>query len=175
MSALTQGLTSGFGQQNKPAHTVPQYSMGALTRGDLQQSPRKAPTIRESENIIAIKQVQTVCEQGRASIARDIAELKRSYVFANDSVRSFLEGHRALSDVLREAIVPLKEFFGADKVFWLEVKIDEDDSTMLYGVTLWRGSVRTAAQALETFVENWWLDHMTPNTTDLAFIYRIHR
>ena len=174
MSALTQGLSCDFPQQNPPP-TVPQYSMGALTRGDLQQSPRKAPTIRESESIIAINRAQIVREQGRASIARDIEELKRAYVFADDSVRSFLEEHRALSDVLREAIIPLKEFFGTDKVFRLELTIDEDDSKMLYGVTICRDSVRVAAQALENFVENWWLDHMTPNTTDLAFIYRIHR
>jgi hypothetical protein len=106
-------------------------------------------------------------------IARAIEELKASYVFADDAVDQFLTDHGALLGVLREAIEPLRTSFGADRVFQLQVSTDEEDSKMLYGIVLWHDTVRAAAQALDHFVETWWLDHMTPDTTELAFIYKI--
>ena len=130
---------------------------------------------REGAVIFEIAQARELYEQNRDRITHDIEALKRSYVFADDAVDQFLTGHPAIPGVLRDAIQPLKDSFGADKIFRLEVSVDDDDSKMLYGIALCRGTVRAAAHALDNFAENWWLDHMTPNTTDLAFIYRISR
>jgi hypothetical protein len=125
--------------------------------------------------IFEIAQGRALFEQSRLRIAQDIEELRAFYVFADDAVDHFLTDHRALPSVLREAIEPLKTSFGADKVFQLQVSTDEEDCKMLYAIALWRDTVRAAALALDHFVETWWLDHMTPDTTELAFIYRISR
>ena len=173
MSALAQGLNSEFLRQDVPPQ-VPTRLPGGLFDWTQPAVPRKAPR-REGSTSFEITQGRAFLEQGFASIVQDVEELKRYYVFADDSVGPFLEDHRALSGLLREAIRPLQEAFGADKVLSLEVSVDEDDSRMIYGVILWSGTVRGAAQAFNNFTENWWLNHMTHNTSDLAFIYRVLR
>jgi hypothetical protein len=145
-----------------------------LTGQTRNEVPRKAPQ-REGRITDEITLTRALYEETRDHIEQDIKCLKASYVFADDTVDRFLADHPALSGILREALEPLRASFGADKVFRLEVSIDEDDSKMLYAVALCRETVRAAAQSLDRFVESWWLDHMTPNTMDLAFIYKISR
>jgi hypothetical protein len=145
-----------------------------LTNWERAEIPRRAPR-GEGALIFQIAEARALYERSRDRIRHDIEELKEFYVFADDAVDQFLIDHPALPGVLREAIQALKSSFGSDRVFRLEVSIDEDDSKMLYGVALWGDAVRAAAQALDNFAESWWLNHMTPNTTDLAFIYKISR
>jgi hypothetical protein len=152
----------------------PKERLQGLTNWEKPELLRKFPQ-REGITTSEIAEGRRLFQQSRDQIAKDIDELKASYVFADDSVSQFLAEHRSLTAVLRSAIQPLKASFGADGVFELEVTVEEDGSKMLYGVALWPGSVRAAAQALDNFSESWWLDHMTLSTTDLAFIYRISR
>lgn len=105
----------------------------------------------------------------------EISELKKSYVFRDRGIDKFLESHPALVSVLMQAVTPLKEAFGADGVFRLELETEEEGSRMIYAAALSSGSVREAARALDQFVDGWWLDHMTNQTSDLAFVYRIWR
>ena len=108
------------------------------------------------------------------SLDQDLVDLQKSYGFpANDSVVKFLANHRAVSSALLAAAPRLKEYFGHDSILNLEVSTDEDESQTLYAVTIWHENAHTAAEALDRFEENWWLDHMTPNTTDLAFTYKL--
>lgn len=174
MSALAHGLNGAFLQRDVQALNSPEEKPQGLTNWARPELARKAPQ-REGVIVFEIAQARTLYEQSRDSTTRDIDELKTFYVFADDAVDQFLTDHRALPAILREAIEPLKNSFGADRVFRLEVSIDEDDSKMLYGIALWRDSVRAAARAFDNFAESWWLDHMTPNTADLAFIYKIYR
>lgn len=174
MSALANGLSGGLSEQYGQMSSSPKDRVRGLTDWTQTDPPRKAPQ-REGSMNLEISQARALYEQSRDRIKRQIEDLRASYVFASDAVDRFLFDHQAIAAILREAVEPLNASFGPDKVFRLEVHIDEDDSTMLYAVALWRDSVRAAAQALDDFVEAWWLDHMTPSTTDLAFIYKISR
>jgi hypothetical protein len=107
-------------------------------------------------------------------IVEDIDRLKRSYGFPqDDSVTVFLAHHRALPVVLLSAVPHLREAFGPEGIFNLEVSTDDDGSQTLYAVAVWHDTVQTAAAALERFEESWWLDHMVANTADLAFTYEL--
>lgn len=174
MSALAHGLNGAFSQRNAQTLDSPEEKFQGLTNWARPELRRKIPQ-REGVVVFEIAHARILFEQGQDRTTQEIEELKASYVFADAAVDQFLTEHRALPGILREAVEPLRNSFGGDSVFRLEVAIDEDDSKMLYGIVLWRDGVRTAAQALDKFAESWWLDHMTPNTADLAFIYRIYR
>lgn len=173
MSALVHGLNEEFLQRD----VLPSPREGifqGLANWPRVEVRRKAPQ-REGSMLFEITQARALYEESQDRITQAIEDLKASYIFTNDAVDQFLADHRALPGILREAIEPLRNSFGTDKIFRLEVSIDEDDSKMLYVIALWRDTVRAAAQALDDFAERWWLDHMTPNSTDLAFIYKISR
>lgn len=172
MSALAHGLGDAFWQHNEPSSPPPNNNLQGLTNWDRPEIPRKAPQ-RQSAIIFEIAEARALFQQGQDRIARDIQELRASYVFADEAVDQFLTDHRALPGILREAIQPLRTSFGTDRVFRLEVSIEEDDSKTLYGIALWRDGVLEAAQALDHFTETWWLDHMTTHTADLAFTYEL--
>jgi hypothetical protein len=115
--------------------------------------------------------VQALFPGSQGQIDENLHELKRAYVFpADSSVENFLADHPALPSVLLAAEPHLKESFGPDSIFNLEVSTDDDDSKMLYSVVIWNKTVQAAVDALERFEERWWLDHMTP---DLAFTYEL--
>ena len=110
-----------------------------------------------------------------AGLRHEINNLKKSYMFRDRGIDRFLESHRGLVSILTQAVAPLREAFGADKIFRLELENQEDGSKMIHAAALCKGSVKEASTALDHFVENWWLDHMNSQTGDLAFIYRIWR
>ena len=157
MSALTQGLHNAYLQPKTGTPTL------------LQERPRPAIS-----DVSAIDESRAVIAASRTRMVLDIWELRASYVFpAGDSVDLFLSTHRALPAVLRDAVAPLKKAFGADSIFRLELSTDEDESNILFGIAVWHGYVRAATQALDRFEEDWWLDHMTRDTVDLAFTYKL--
>jgi hypothetical protein len=172
MSALAHGLNAAFWQPDLRMPAPREEKPQGLTNWVQLPLPRKA-TQPEGTIIFEITQAQAMFQQGMDHITQDIEQLKAAYVFADRSIERFLTDHRALPAILRAAIEPLKTSFGADKVFRLELSIEEDDSKMLYGVALWRDTARAAAQALDNFAESWWLDHMTTSTTALAFTYEL--
>jgi hypothetical protein len=74
---------------------------------------------------------------------------------------------------LKDAVPQLKATFGVDKIFNLEVSKDEDGAETLYAVAIWQGDVCQASEALDNFLENWWLQRMNAATSDLAFVYKL--
>jgi hypothetical protein len=134
----------------------------------------RKPPQREGISVFDISNSRAFFQDNQIALSQDLTELKRSYGFPpDDSVATFLADHRSVSTVLLAAIPHLRDHFGADNIFNLEVSTDDDDSKTLYAVAVWRDTVPSAALALENFLEDWWLDHMTAAVADLAFTYEI--
>lgn len=113
-------------------------------------------------------------QQHRFHLDRERDELRRSYVFSSEaSIWLFLVAHSAIRATLRDALPHLQASFGHDRVFSLELSREEESSPTLYAVAIWPDSVQSAVRALRQFEEDWWLDRMTPATTELAFVYEI--
>jgi hypothetical protein len=53
----------------------------------------------------------------------------------------------------------------------LEAVNDDDESTSLYAIVLWRGTAAAAESALGDFDERWWLNQ--PRLPGLTFTYEL--
>jgi hypothetical protein len=168
-----QGLNAAFLQPNYPPPIREQTLQGKTMWHDQEAILRK-PSQCEGAIVPELSRARALFHRSQNMLDQDLVDMRKSYGFpANDSVVKFLANHRALSSVLLAAAPRLKEYFGHDSILNLEVSTDEDESQTLYAVTIWHEDAHTAAEALDQFEENWWLDHMTPNATDLAFTYKL--
>jgi len=168
-----QGLNAAYLQPNYPP-PIREQTLQGLTKWHDQEALLRKPPRREGAIVTERLGARALFHSSRIMLDQDLVDLQKSYGFpSNDSVVKFLANHRAVSSVLLAAAPRLKEYFGHDSILNLEVSTDEDESQTLYAVTIWHENVHTAAEALDRFEENWWLDHMTPNTTDLAFTYKL--
>ncbi|HLX43863.1 MAG TPA: hypothetical protein VKR43_10535 [Bryobacteraceae bacterium] len=154
MSAAKQGLNDLYLQQHTQAPTL---------------DPIRNGLRREGSNIFDITQSTVLLERTQDRMRRDIEALRAHYVFTDESVTHFLSRHSAFPTVLSNAIEPLREFFGTDKVFRLEVSTDEDEPRTFYVVVRWTGTPESAAEAIDRFDDAWWLEHMTPAVSNLSF------
>jgi hypothetical protein len=112
--------------------------------------------------------------QARVVLDDQISNLRRQYVFPDEQVvKDFLVAHRAVRALLSDAVPQLRATFGHANIFNLEISKDEDGSETLYAVAIWQADVRGAAEALDNFLENWWLQRMSAATSDLAFVYKL--
>jgi hypothetical protein len=155
MSAVTQGLNEVHLQRDVAQPRV--------------QDP--FPNGLQGKNILDIRQANILFEQSQEHIRRGIEGLRMSYVFTDEAVTQFLSKHRAFPGVLRDAVEPLRECFGVDKVFRLEVLRDEDGLSTFYVVVRWTGAPEEASAAIDRFDDGWWLKHMTPAVANLSFTY----
>lgn len=89
------------------------------------------------------------------------------------SVTTFLLEHPALSPILLDAVVPLRECFGADCIFNLRAPLDESGSQTLYAVAMWPGSTQAVRKALAEFDEGWWISHSQSASGYLTFTYEL--
>lgn len=136
----------------------------------------KKPPGSEGLLLPTLVQTEGMFLEGRRVIDEQLSQLRALYIFSPDNaLERFLGSRRSLVSLLHDAAAPLRAAFGKQTLFALELSVEEDHSCMVYGIALWRGSVPAAAQAFDQFVENWWLDHMSKDTTDLAFVYKISR
>ncbi len=102
----------------------------------------------------------------------DLSELKAEYIFRNENaIASFIASHRASAAILTRAIPQLKKFFGENVVFSLQAVSDDDGSTSLYAIVVWRGPAEGAESALEDFDECWWLNQHPQS--ELTFTYEL--
>lgn len=85
----------------------------------------------------------------------------------------FLIARSAVRALLRDAVPELRATFGAANIINLEVSRDEDGFETMYAVAIWQAEGRRAAEALNNFLENWWLQRMNAATSDLAFVYKL--
>lgn len=121
-----------------------------------------------------LSRARAVFRRGQKVLEQDIDKLKTLYGFrATETVALFLMNRPTILSLLIAAVPHLKEHFGDENIFNLEVSVEDDDSQTIYAVVVWHSTVQAAAQALEAFLESWWLDRMTYNTADIAFTYEL--
>jgi hypothetical protein len=124
----------------------------------------------KADEFLALARV--LWETGNRQLEAEISELKTKYVFRNESaIVQFILGHRAAAAALLNALPALKESFGEDVVFNLEAVSDDDESTSLYAIVVWRGRTEGAESALEDFDERWWLNQSAQ--AGLIFTYEL--
>lgn len=172
MSAAASCLNSGLFNPSPPMPVQTDCTQGLnAAYWGTQEIPRKGP--QRQRSVADAMLTRATFEQSNTTISTGIDFLKKSYVFADSTVDTFLEHHRATRTVLRQAIDPLKVAFGPDKMLSLEISKDEDGSETLYAIAFWPGDAVSASHALHRFLETWWLHRMSAATIDLAFAYRL--
>ena len=78
-----------------------------------------------------------------------------------------------MRNALRQATPYLRDCFGEETIYNLELSIDEDDGCTLFALAVWKADARSGSRALSHFLESWWLDQMDDSTADLAFAYKL--
>jgi hypothetical protein len=133
---------------------------------------RPVPPQREGVATQLLAANRDLGETSNTQLESALTQLKTRYIFRNESaITHFILSHRAIAAVLTNAVPELVKSFGEDVVFTLEVVTDEDASTFLYAIVVWRGSAIAAATALDDFDERWWLSQ--PAQTGLTFTYEL--
>jgi hypothetical protein len=134
--------------------------------------PNRKPPQREGVTSRFLASTRSFWETRSRQDEKDISELKTKYVFRNERViAQFVVSHRTIVPVLLNAMPQLKTYFGDDVVFSLEAVRDEDESTSLYAIAVWRGAAMEAEAALAGFDEHWWL--YQPPQPRLTFTYEL--
>ena len=154
--------------------TAPARQEEGLNNWNYQSGAIRKPAQSEGRNRYDIAAANTNSNWARAALDDQISALMRDYGFpAKEVVTDFLVTHRGVRAVLRDAVPQLRATFGANNIFNLEVSRDEDGSETMYAVAIWQADVRRASEALNNFLENWWLQRMNAATSDLAFVYKL--
>jgi hypothetical protein len=169
-----QGLNAAFLLPKEYVPAIPERTLEGLTSWHTQEGILRQLPYSEGTIVFEISNARAVFQRSQKALNQEMDRLRTFYGFsARETVASFLTNHPSISSVLMAAVPYLKEHFGPESILNLKVSSEDDDSQTLYAVVVWRGTAQTAAQAMESFVENWWLDQMTSNTTDLAFTYEL--
>jgi hypothetical protein len=93
-----------------------------------------------------------------APVEPEIDRVRAAYEFEQPAeVAHFLNDHPELSSLLLDAISPLREAFGPDSPRKLRLLCDEECCS-LHASVLWRGSLESGSDCLDTFDNAWWLD-----------------
>lgn len=101
-------------------------------------------------------------------------DMRKHYVLPSDaSVRDFLTEHRAIPQILLEAVPHLKAYFGGNAVFNLRAPIDEAGSRTLYAVAMWPGELRDVGDAFARFDSDWWMARAGQAAGYLTFTYEL--
>ena len=128
----------------------------------------------QSEGVVSefLAQAHILWEESYKQLTAALEHLRTEYVFRNeDTITDFLFGHRTAATVLSNAVPELKKSFGQDVVLSLEAVSEEDGSTSLYAIVIWRGLPEPADFALEEFDERWWLNQVPQ--PGLTFTYEL--
>jgi hypothetical protein len=134
--------------------------------------PYRKPSQREGISSGSLAFTRVLWEAGNRQLEAEIGELKTKYVFRNESaVTQSILSRRTAAGVLLNALPELKKCFGEDVVFNLEAVSDDDESTSLYAIVVWRGLAEGAESALEDFDERWWLNQSAQ--PGLTFTYEL--
>lgn len=132
----------------------------------------RKPPQREGIAADFLASISVLWETCNRQLEAEIGELKTKYVFRNEgAITQFISDHRIAAAVLLNALPALKKCFGEDVVFNLEAVSDDDESTSLYAIVVWRGLTEGAESALEDFDERWWLNQSAQ--PGLTFTYEL--
>jgi hypothetical protein len=100
--------------------------------------------------------------------------LQKEYVFEDRSrVTSFLEDRPSLPQVLLEAVTHLKDSFGTNATFQLQLPLEEDLPVAIYAVALWKESLQEARTALQHFDDSWWRESSKRASGRIVFDYQL--
>ena len=151
-SALNLGaLIQSLSQRGVEFGLYQDHSVSAQTN--------KQPSSREGVTQAKLAQIEHYRQDDRRQLLEEIKRLRSEYVFRNEeAIIHFLSAHRTAHSTLSSAVLQLKMFFGRQIVLNLEAMNDEEFSTSLYAIVVWRGSATEAEEAMEQFDEQWWLD-----------------
>ena len=101
-------------------------------------------------------------------------DVRKHYILPADaSVRDFLTEHRAIPQILLEAVPQLKAYFGGNAIFNLRAPIDEAGSRTVYAVAMWPGELRDVRDALAKFDSDWWMARAGQAAGYLTFTYEL--
>jgi hypothetical protein len=101
-------------------------------------------------------------------------DVRKHYILPADaSVRDFLTEHRAIPQILLEAVPRLKAYFGGNAIFNLRAPIDEAGSRTVYAVAMWPGELRDVRDALAKFDSDWWMARAGQAAGYLTFTYEL--
>lgn len=103
-----------------------------------------------------------------------LGEVERRYIFDEpEEIRAFLGRHPYLIDILVSARDPIERSFGkrASVQLWFYVDPEEeaDDAESLGAIISSSLPLDDARQALRTFENLWWLDHISRSDARLTF------
>jgi hypothetical protein len=103
-----------------------------------------------------------------------LAEVRKNFILPRDpSVIAFLNEHKALPDILIDALPKLRACFGETSIFSLNAPLDESGSRTIYAVVLWAGPLPSAKEALSRFDNEWWIARAGQAAGHLTFTYEL--
>jgi len=104
---------------------------------------------------------------------KPIERLRSAYVISNVAkVGSFIEENQ-LTDVLVQAIEPIKKAFGESRSRKLAVLEDDEGSRALFCLVAFPGSLNEAQKALDSFDRDWWLRNAGEFGSKLNFDFEL--
>jgi len=122
------------------------------------ESFRKPPA-REGNMSAFLAHSHDLWHASLGQLSADMDSIKAEYVLRNEpAIAHFFSTHRTAAPFLSRALPELKKSFGYDVVFNLEALTEDNDSSTLYAIAIWRGPADRADAALEDFDERWWLN-----------------
>lgn len=161
MNGVFDSQTSG-NEWSIPIHVMLHESM--------QDIPASAQPTRERSFLADIEQQMEVFDKEyRAALA----EVRKLYVLPADaSVLEFLSNHRAVPQLLIDAVPYLRKYFDGS-VFSLRATSDEYGWEDLYVDVMWPGGAREVLQRLDRFEDEWWVANCRTARGALTFTYRL--
>lgn len=127
---------------------------------------------REGDVSGYLAQSRRLFEASFRQLSADMTAIKAQFILRNEpAIATFFSTHRTAAPFLLRAIPELKRYFGDDVVLNLEALMEDNDSTTLYAIAIWRGAAEQADEALDDFDERWWLNQT--HQPDITFTYEL--
>jgi hypothetical protein len=138
--------------------------------GDGHVSAGKAEDSEYLKNLITDSEIEQIRSENKNLVNR----LLSVYVFEDATkIRSFLEDHPSVPDVLSEAAPFLIKSFGESAILQLQIPPDEDIPVAVYAVALWDGPLEDARAALRAFDQMWWTANSQKTSGRIVFDYQL--
>jgi hypothetical protein len=132
----------------------------------------RKPAKREGDGSQFLAHSRELFHASLRQFSAEMDSIKAEYVLRNESpIAAFFSAHRTAAHFLLMAVAQLKKSFGDDVVFNLEALVEDNGSSTLYAIAVWRGSAERADAALEDFDERWWLNQ--PVQPGITFTYEL--
>ena len=156
-----------------PSVSWPAQDTGLRAYGRVLNERRSAIAVAEPQTS-PFDEIDRRVSEEVAKQQNALREIKKSFVFRDDDVvAKFLRSHRTVPQLLQEARSQLVKFFGQDVVLGLKVLTEEDGSRELYIVAEWSGPAREAMNALDRFIDGWWIEQAGPAASRVSVTYEL--